>query len=99
MLKEVKNIIFLGVPLKMVLQLLLRELGIHQQQYEFTRFASQSATKRIAHLFTNSSRSISSRINIDEVHSGAFQPLPAGGLLRREELTPTSELDKVKTGC
>lgn len=41
LLREVKNIIFLGVPFeKWYMQLLLRELDIHKLHYEFTRFAA-----------------------------------------------------------
>jgi len=40
-LREVKNIIFLGVPFeKWYMQLLLRELEIHRQEYAFIRFAA-----------------------------------------------------------
>jgi hypothetical protein len=40
-LSEIKNIIFLGVPFdKWYMQLLLRELDIHQYNYGFTRFAA-----------------------------------------------------------
>ena len=46
-LQDIKNIIFLGVPFdKWYMQLLLRELEIHNRQYEFTRYAAnQSASK------------------------------------------------------
>lgn len=41
LLQEVKNIIFLGIPFdRWYLQLLLRELKIHNPRYEFTRFAA-----------------------------------------------------------
>jgi hypothetical protein len=40
-LREVRNLLFLGVPFdKWYLQILLRELEIHNQQYAFTRFAA-----------------------------------------------------------
>jgi len=40
-LREIKNFIFLGVPFdKWYMQLLMRELEIHNRQYEFTRFAA-----------------------------------------------------------
>ena len=40
-LKEVHNIIFLGIAFdKWYMQLLLRELGIHKQEFAFTRFAA-----------------------------------------------------------
>jgi len=40
-LREVKSIIFLGVPFeKWYMQLLLRELEIHRQEYAFIRFAA-----------------------------------------------------------
>lgn len=40
-LKEVKNILFLGVPFeKWYMQLLLRELEIHNLQYDFIRYAA-----------------------------------------------------------
>lgn len=46
-LREVKNFIFLGVSFeKWYMQLLMRELEIHNRQYEFTRFAaSQNMSK------------------------------------------------------
>ena len=41
----IKNFIFLGVPFhKWYMQLLLRELEIHNKQYEFTRFAANNTT-------------------------------------------------------
>ncbi len=48
-LQEVKNFIFLGVPFdKWYMQLVLRELEIHNRQYEFTRFAAnQSMTEEL----------------------------------------------------
>ncbi len=43
-LQEVKNFIFLGVPFdKWYMQLVLRELEIHNRQYEFTRFAANQS--------------------------------------------------------
>jgi hypothetical protein len=43
-LSEIRNILFLGVPFdKWHLQILLRELDIHNQQYAFTRFAANQA--------------------------------------------------------
>ena len=43
-LHGIKNFIFLGVPFhKWYMQLLLRELEIHNKQYEFTRFAANHA--------------------------------------------------------
>lgn len=49
-LQEVKNFIFLGLPFdKWYMQMLLRELEIHNRQYEFTRFAAgQSVTEQIS---------------------------------------------------
>lgn len=48
-LQEIKNFIFLGVPFdKWYMQLLLRELEIHNQHYEFTRYAAgQSANEEL----------------------------------------------------
>ncbi|MCY7326972.1 MAG: SIR2 family protein, partial [Saprospiraceae bacterium] len=43
-LAHIRNILFLGVPFdKWYLQILLRELDIHNQQYAFTRFAASQA--------------------------------------------------------
>ena len=43
-LAEIRNILFVGVPFdKWHLQILLRELDIHNQQYSFTRFAANQA--------------------------------------------------------
>lgn len=40
-LREIRNLLFIGVPFdKWHLQILLRELEIHNQQYAFTRFAA-----------------------------------------------------------
>lgn len=43
-LREVRNLIFLGVPFdKWYMQILLREFELHNQQYAFTRFAANQS--------------------------------------------------------
>ena len=97
-LQEVKNIIFLGVPFEQwYFQLLLRELGIHQQQYEFTRFAaSQSATKELRTFCYEQFKINFIANHIDGFIQELFNRCRQEGLLRREGVTPASELDKVK---
>lgn len=51
-LREIKNFIFLGVPFdKWYVQLLMRELEIHNRQYEFTRFAAGQHTSNTLETF------------------------------------------------
>lgn len=97
-LQEVKNIIFLGVPFeKWYFQLLLRELGIHQQQYQFTRFAaSQSATNELRTFCYEQFKINFIANNIGGFIQELFNRCRQEGLLRQEGAAPTSELDKVK---
>ena len=45
LLADVRNFIFLGIPFeKWYMQLLMRELEIHKQQYQFTRFAANQVS-------------------------------------------------------
>lgn len=98
LLQEVKNIIFLGVPFeKWYFQLLLRELGIHQQQYEFTRFAAnQSLTDELRTFCYDQFKINFIANNIDGFIQELFERCRQEGLLRQEGPAPTSELDKVK---
>jgi len=78
-LQEVKNFIFLGVPFdKWYMQLVLRELEIHNRQYEFTRFAAnQSMTEELTTFCLDQFRInfISQKIAgfVEELHS-RFNP-------------------------
>ena len=98
LLREVKNIIFLGVPFeKWYFQLLLRELGIHQQQYEFTRFAANQSVDDELRTFCYEQFKINFiSHNLDGFVQELFERCEREGLLRSAGAAPDSEFDKVK---
>ena len=97
-LKEMKNIIFLGVPFeKWYMQLLMRELNIHNQQYAFIRFASnQMMAPEIKTLCFDQFRINFIGVQFNEFVDELFHHCQKEGFLRKAGQPSHIELGKVR---
>lgn len=97
-LNEIRNIIFLGVPFdKWYMQLLLRELNIHRQEFAFTRFAAnQSMSKELKSFCFDQFRINFIQKNISEFVDKLYEKASEQGILRQVGDERITEIEKIK---
>lgn len=96
-LKEARNIVFLGLEFdKWYMQLLLRELEFHKQEYQITKFAAGATASYDVEVFCKDQFSVHFvNNNISEFISDLHSRIPANKL-RKSSISPKLELLSLK---
>ena len=97
-LRSIKNIIFLGIPFnKWYMQLLLRELEIHNPSFEFIRYASnQEKNDELATFCYEQFRINFSNKTINDFVNQLHGRIVQAGMIRKEEEEAASPTEKVR---
>lgn len=97
-LRSIKNIIFLGIPFnKWYMQLLLRELEIHNPSFEFIRYASNQETNKELETFCYEQFRINfSNNTINDFVNQLHDRIVKAGIVRKEGEEAESPTEKVR---